>query len=230
MDSAKPAHTDQRSQAPPYHARTKCSSFQNNPARTGLSDRVPPPLFGASFAFIVNGALVESEVAEAAALSPFVWEQLSVDACAREFVLSIIESSAIASLQSLLFGAAISVGQSEVLLSRHFGNAPLECDLLGFSKGAIAATISGSVIEKRVSFESAHLSVLSSEALDDLLLTSLVIIESEDELLRLFLKLGSCDRFFVKHIQLGFLSAEGLSLLTDQVKIPPESVWQCAAK
>jgi hypothetical protein len=85
------------------------------------------------------------------------------------------------------------------------------------------------VTEKRVSFESADLSILSFEALDDLLLTWSVKIESEDELLRLFLKFGWCDRFVVKHIQLGFLSAEGLSLLENHFTIPPEPVWQCAA-
>jgi hypothetical protein len=151
MESLTLAHTDQSSQIPALQAITKSSPFQNNPARDGLPDRVPPPLFGASFAFVVNGAVIESDVAEAAALSRFVREQLSVDVCAREFVLSDVESSAIASLQSLqslLSGSAISVGRSERLLSCHFGNAPLECDLLVCSKAGIAATLSMSVIER----------------------------------------------------------------------------------
>jgi hypothetical protein len=34
----------------------------------------------------------------------------------------------------------------------------------------------------------------------------------------------------VKHIQLGFLSWDGLSLLADHFEIPSESAWQCAAE
>jgi hypothetical protein len=57
----------------------------------------------------VNDAVIESDVAEAAALSPFVREQLFVDACAPEFVVhdSGVGLSAIASFQSLLSGSAI---------------------------------------------------------------------------------------------------------------------------
>jgi hypothetical protein len=136
-------HPDDRLTVPALRAITKCGFFQADHAWAGLPGRVPPPLFGVSCAFVVNGAVIESDVAEAAELSPFVREQLSVDACAREFVIcdSGIESPAIASLQSLLSGAAISVGRSEILLSGHFGNAPLECHLLGCSKAGIAVTL-----------------------------------------------------------------------------------------
>jgi hypothetical protein len=163
-------HTEETLTVPPLKAITKRRLFQKKSSPDGLPDRVPPQLFGASFAFVVNGAVIESDVAEAVALSPFVREQLSADACAREFVIceSGIESSAIASLQSLLSGAVISVGRSERLLSGHFGNAPLERHFLFCSKAGIAATLSRSVIEKRVDFESAD---LSFEALDDRLLT-----------------------------------------------------------
>jgi hypothetical protein len=111
MASVTLLHTEQTLTGPDRQAITKSNPFQNNPARAGLPDRVPPPLFGASFAFVVNGAVIESDVAEAVALSPFVREQLSADACARQFVVcqSGLESSAIASLLSLLSGAAISV-------------------------------------------------------------------------------------------------------------------------
>jgi hypothetical protein len=85
------------------------------------------------------------------------------------------------------------------------------------------------VIE-RVDLNSADISILSFEALDDLLLSSSVRIESEDALLRLLLKLGSGYRFLLKHIQLDFLSADGLLLLAAHFEIPPESVWQCAAE
>jgi hypothetical protein len=207
---------------------------KKNPTRDGWPDTVPPQLFGASFAFVVNAAVIESDLAEAVALSPFVREQLSAEACTREFVFSesSADSSAIAAFQSLLSGSAISVGRSERVLSGHFGNAPLESDLLGCSKAGIAPTLSWFVIERRADCDSADVSALSFEALDDLLLSASVKIkiESEDELLRLFLNFGSGHRFLLKHVQLGFLSAEGSSLLVDHLEIPPESIWQCASE
>jgi hypothetical protein len=33
-----------------------------------------------------------------------------------------------------------------------------------------------------------------------------------------------------RHIQIGFLSVEGLSVLADHFEIPPASVWECAAE
>jgi hypothetical protein len=44
-------------------------------------------LLSESFQFIANGILIESSVAEAAALFPAVRERLSVDGCVRKFVL-----------------------------------------------------------------------------------------------------------------------------------------------
>jgi hypothetical protein len=54
----------------------------------------------------VNGEVIESDVADAVSLSPFVREQLSVDACAREFVISDsgVGSSGIVSLQPFISG------------------------------------------------------------------------------------------------------------------------------
>jgi hypothetical protein len=146
MDSVTLTHSDQ--------ASTKATPFQNNSAWTGVPDRVPPTLFGSSFTFVVNGAVIESDVAEAAALSPFVREQLSVDGCAREFVLwdSSVGSSAIVSLKHFFSGSVISVGRSERVLSGYFGNCALECDFLSCGKAGIAGSLSGSVIERRISF------------------------------------------------------------------------------
>jgi hypothetical protein len=83
MKSATLVHTDQSSQAPADQAITQSSPFQNNLTEAGLPNRIPPPLLGASLAFVVNGAVVESEIGEAVALSRFVREQLSADACVR---------------------------------------------------------------------------------------------------------------------------------------------------
>jgi hypothetical protein len=89
------------------------------------------------------------------------------------------------------------------------------------------------VIAGRVNFELelelVDIYILWFEAFDDRLLSSSVKIEieSEDSLLRVFLNFGSVYRFLVRHIQLGFLSWEGISLLADHFKIPSESVWEC---
>jgi hypothetical protein len=75
--------------------------------------------------------------------------------------------------------------------------------------------------------ESADVSV---EALDSLLLSESVSIENEDGLLWFILKLSPGCRDLLKHIAIIFLSANGLSLLGTDFRIPPESLWQCAFK
>jgi hypothetical protein len=48
--------------------------------------------------------------------------------------------------------------------------------------------------------------------------------------LRIILKLGSGDRDLLRHIQIGFLSEDGLSLLDEHFGIPVESIWESAAE
>jgi hypothetical protein len=81
-----------------------------------------------------------------------------------------------------------------------------------------------------VSESGIDLSKLSFEALDDLLSRYSVQIESEDELLRFILKLGFSYEFLVRHIQIGFLSEEGLSLLADHFETLLESVWELSVE
>jgi hypothetical protein len=52
-----------------------------------LFTRMRSVFLNESFQFIVNGSVIESEIAEAAALFPRIQEQLSVDGCARKFIL-----------------------------------------------------------------------------------------------------------------------------------------------
>jgi hypothetical protein len=78
--------------------------------------------------------------------------------------------------------------------------------------------------------ESADVSVLSVEALDSLLLSESISVGSEDALLRIILKLGSGDRDLLRHIQIGFLSEDGLSVLDEHFGMPSESVWHSAAE
>jgi hypothetical protein len=86
------------------------------------------------------------------------------------------------------------------------------------------------VIERCIELEFLDVSILSVEVLDSLLLSEFVTVENEDELLRFILKLGSDYRDLLRHIQIGFLSEDGLSLLSEVLEIPSESVWECAAE
>jgi hypothetical protein len=61
-------------------------------------------------------------------------------------------------------------------------------------------------------------------------LSESISIGSEDALLRFILKLGPGYRDLLRHIQIAFLSEDGLSLLEEHFEIPPESLWQCAAE
>jgi hypothetical protein len=81
--------------------------------------------------------------------------------------------------------------------------------------------------ERRIDLESVD---VSAEALDSLLLSEFVTVESEDSLLQLILKLGSGYRDLLRHIQIGFLSEDGLSLLDEHCEIPSESVWNCVVE
>lgn len=53
------------------------------------------------------------------------------------------------------------------------------------------------VIERRIEIKSTDLLFLSFEAIDELLLRAPVIFESEDQFLRLILRLGSDYRFLL---------------------------------
>jgi hypothetical protein len=86
MDAIALAHTDQNNKAPADQSGTERSLFQDNHARFGVRDRVPPSLFDSSFGFVVNGSVIESDIADAVVISLLAREQLCVDYCAREFV------------------------------------------------------------------------------------------------------------------------------------------------
>jgi hypothetical protein len=87
-----------------------------------------------------------------------------------------------------------------------------------------------SAIERRIDLDSADFSSLSFEALNALLLNSSVNIDSEDSLLRVILNLPLQSRFLLRHIQLPFLSFEGLSLLAKHFNTSPESFWEWTAE
>jgi hypothetical protein len=86
------------------------------------------------------------------------------------------------------------------------------------------------MIENRIDFASTDVSVLSVEGLDSLLLNETLSVESEDSLLRDIGKLGSDYRDLLRHMNIEFLSEDGLFLFDEHFGIPPESVWQCAVE
>jgi hypothetical protein len=50
---------------------------------------------------------------------------------------------------------------------------------------------------------------------------------SDGDILRSILKLDQRYGGLLRHIQIGFLSEDGFSLLDKHFGIPPESVWHC---
>jgi hypothetical protein len=216
----------------------KLSKF-SQPSKDSQGRQLGSPLAGLrsallneSFQFIANGITIKSSVAEAAALFPAVREQLSVDGCGRKFFLndSEMKTADIGSLQFFLSGEAISIARSQFLQTSFFGKVNLERQFLGFSKADIRMNLSDLTKERQIDLESADLSVLSVEALDNLLSSESISVESEDALLHFILKLGPGYRDLLRHIEIGFLSKDGLSLLEEDFEIPPESLWQCAAE
>jgi hypothetical protein len=185
-----------------------------------------------SIEFIVNGRVIERDFAESAALFVSVREQLSVDSCARKIFVtdSRIEAADIVSFELLLSGETLSKVVSEGFLIDFLGNVSLDQFFDNCLKVNLRKNQSELMIETRIDFESADVSVLSVEELDNLLLREFVTVESEDSLLRHILKLGPDYRDLVRHIKIEFLSADGLSLLSEDFRFPSESVWQSAAE
>jgi hypothetical protein len=100
----------------------------------------------------------------------------------------------------------------------------------GLEKAGIPAALSTIVIDRWDALKSGDFVDLSFEGLDDPLLKSVVMIESEDRLLGFVLDLGSDSQFLLRHIQFRFLSWEGVSLLSEHFEICPESVWESTSK
>jgi hypothetical protein len=108
------------------------------------------------------------------------------------------------------------------------GNESFERLFLNCSKAAEEKNPFELKKERRINFDSTDVSVFSFEALDSLLLNECISVKNEDSLLINILKLGSRYRDLLRHIQIEFLSEDGLSLLSEYFEIPPESVWEFA--
>jgi hypothetical protein len=75
-------------------------------------DKILGQLFGAPFAFLVNGTKFETGLTAAVALSPFLQDQFSGDAFASEFTVfeSDVSAADILSVQNIISGETTSFG------------------------------------------------------------------------------------------------------------------------
>jgi hypothetical protein len=172
------------------------------------------------FTFVMNGIAVEADVADAAALSPAVALQLSVDSCARRLVVDEVDSDAISHLKGVLSGAGSGVSGSAVVgrsLSFLFGrlrNAVLELAVL-FASGCTF-----------VPFVSDSLSLLSLEALDLVLSEWNFSVTTADSLFETITNLGAVSFPLLRHVRWYELSGDLLSILSGAGwGAPEESVW-----
>jgi hypothetical protein len=163
--------------------------------------------FADRFMFTSANAIFECSVGQAVALSPAVREQLSVDACARTFALN--DVSAVDSIRCLLSGDAGSIEGSGNGLGRELCSPGLELALAGTD---------------RFDLDSVDLSVFSVEALDEVLGLASFSIASEDVLLERLLSLGDEYRPLLRRIESRFLSATGLTILTECFASLPECI------
>jgi hypothetical protein len=164
-------------------------------------------LFDDAFKYTADGAMFECTDAQAIAVSSAVSEQLLVDACARTFALK--DVAAVDSVQRLLEGGAVSIVRSQADLGRQLCSLGLELELAEADW---------------IDLTSFDLSMLSAEALDEILAGASFSIGSEDELLERLLILGDEYRPLLSRIEIRLLSAVGLALLAEHFVVPPECV------
>jgi hypothetical protein len=192
------------------------------------------------FTFIVNDATFTTSIIEAIKLSPAVQMQLSVDACARRFIIydSKIDSTAFSSLQRLCSHAEVLLEKklqtSLVLLSRWLCNPELEqlfFGLWGKSSDSIVQTLSTAFMRRsRVNLHSiSDLSLLSVDALDSLLSNESFVIGNEDTLLQTLLSLQQPS--LLRHCRLIFLSQPAIATFFDESAFhsPTEVMWHVVA-
>jgi hypothetical protein len=175
-------------------------------------------LSGRPFTFLVDGREIESDVAEAVALSPLVREQLSVDACAGKFAVNGGDTGdAFPSLRHFHSAGAISADESEcdslALLGRLLGNPAVE--------RLFVSRPQSDPMPVNVNC----LSRLSFDVVDNLLSSAVFCVESEDALMDKLLKLGPAYSPLLRWIRPGFLSPNGLCSLLDHLAGPPEWAW-----
>jgi hypothetical protein len=195
-------------------------------------------VFGGNFVFIVNGVAFASNVVEATVLSPAVLAQLSVDACARNFLISDnqIDPADFFFLQRLISGEAIfarkSHRRSVVLLCQQLYNAQLEQLIFCACSSPLANDtvfdFSNATAATPVDLHSVlQFLPISVDAFDTLLSSKELSITSEDELFCRILALGSAYAPLLRHVSFALLSLEGiLGTVKSLIELcPMESIW-----
>jgi hypothetical protein len=140
-----------------------------------------------------------------------VGAQLSVDACASTFFLS--DARVLDSLRCIISGRGVSDKRSLSALGRELCDPMLELP-------RVCSEID------RFDLNVMDLSSLSVDAVDWILSGSSFYIESEDELLRRLLRLGSEYRPLLRHVEMRLLSCENIVAFIDYFEFPPEFVWR----
>jgi hypothetical protein len=158
-----------------------------------------------AFALVINGHEIMLDVVEAISFSPAIETRLHIDSCATRFVIddSRINFSDLSTLRSVLSDSCVRFKQSSLtsllLLCRCLFNKELEHLIVLSSSFSDLNSLSTNI-----------LSQLSIEALDDLLSSPSLVIESEDALLSLVVHLGSSYSPLLRHIQFELLSSIGI--------------------
>jgi hypothetical protein len=182
------------------------------------------PLQAGVFTFVINGTTVTMSASDAVALSPAVALELSVDACARTFIVDEpeVNATAIPFFEGLSSFAqsAISPSVSDSargslsLLFRCLWNSSLELKPLFTGPRGGVRSLPNSV------------SVLSVEAIDCLLSDATFCIDREDLLLEWILGLGADYLSLLGRVQWSGLTADLVSAFERAALVEPqESVW-----
>jgi hypothetical protein len=172
------------------------------------------------FTFVINGKLFPTSALEAMVRSPVIWEQLQVDACARQLVICDpeIESADFSSLQGLLSGMESLLQalhqKSLILLSRQLwiiGLVRLFFSLWNDSAVDTTVTLSSAfAAASRVYIQSVSaVSLLSVDTLDGLLSSESFLVDSEDALLQILFTLGYPS--LLRHIRREFMGAAAIA-------------------
>jgi hypothetical protein len=184
------------------------------------------------FIFVINGTEIETDLMEAMLLSPAASEHLLIDSSTQQFVIcnDKINPSQFYSLQKLIRGETISVEKSQrtsfLLLCRHLGNQELVHLFFGLwtldSESSVPDQLEVNVVDVLSrNWRSICASKIGATLVDDFLLLSIdaldkilssksLQIESEDMLLTLITQLGGEYRSLFRHVKLEFLSWEGI--------------------
>jgi hypothetical protein len=167
-----------------------------------------------TFTILVNDTSFPIPIIDAISLSPAIQEQLLVDSCAMTF--SISNSNIIPSIFPFLHRLL------------HDSNPLFEHFDLN-SASSLSRSLLNSAIEhllfSSLPFDASKLSQLSLEALDSFLSSETFSIENEDLLLEFLLELGTEYLPLLSHLQICYLSSNGLSKLASNLV---ESTWTSA--